>query len=129
MTKRVPLRGGRSPQTSYLSKLPTEVIEKIYMIVHKSNLVNVLNEMGKVYTYDCVCEQRWLAQHFFQLNVRPGGIWALGWGKYRCRGSPPHALASRCRQGALPLQGMWFNVDTLLTHSGLTPLPGGVDTG
>ena len=38
----------------------------------------------------------------FQLNVRPGGIWALGWGNYRCRGSACFgvALSARC---ALPL--------------------------
>ena len=28
-----------------------------------------------------------LTAYFLQLNVRPGGIWALGWGNYRCRGS------------------------------------------
>ena len=37
--------------TSHLFKLPTELLENVYKIVHTSNLVNVFKEMNETYIY------------------------------------------------------------------------------
>ena len=76
------------------------------------------------------------AQRALSVRPQPGGVDGC---RQRRRGTPfgsgkkcrffPDFVSRRRGPSRRRTQGMWFNVDTLLTHSGLTPLPGGVDTG